>query len=119
MNFRSLSIKLNLKSQSNNEIINIEDIKKIIKKGVEKMSSSDYLSTIFKKEEECIFIIEFNLNNLSKRPNGVYELFSDIKSTYGLKYEIKPVIQQEIKFILLKCLKENFELVECPKLIKT
>ncbi len=118
MNFRSLSIKLNLKNQSN-KIIYVSDVMDVIKKCIPKMSSNDYLLTILKNDDECIFIIEFDLNSLAKRPNAVFELFSDIQTMYGLKYEIKPVIQQEIKLILLGCLKNNFELIEYPKFMLT
>jgi hypothetical protein len=118
MNFRNLSIKLNLK-KSEEEIIDVSNIKKIIEKCIKKMCSNDYLLTILKNDEKCIFIVEFNLNSLSKRPNGVYELFSDIKDTLELEYEIKPVVQQEIKSILIEGLKNDYELVEFPKFTKT
>jgi hypothetical protein len=118
MNFRNLSIRLNL-IKSGGEIIDVSNIKKIIEKCIKKMCSSDYLLTILRNDEKCIFIVEFDLNSLSKRPNGVYELFSDIKDTLELEYEIKPVVQQEIKSILIEGLKNNYELVEFPKFTKT
>jgi hypothetical protein len=83
-------------------------LKKNIKNCIKKMSSNDYLLTILRNEEECVFIIEFDLTPLRLQlTRSSEDDFFTIVLAYKLTPEIKNKtdISKQRYYVAMNCYK--------------